>query len=303
MTQDLLEKIQTLIENDVLEPIIDDNGIRLVYLMNDAVESFIVLHNARITGEYEPQNEEPLTGSVQLHGKDYILSIRQGTTNAFTITFSSLSLEENYYNYGEIGHFWIPAHPLLRRIEFICAILRDKREYLGPYSLTVEENILADLYYFPPLLRFPSVPEKYRVIHETSFEKIQASIRAMRTFVTREDSFSRLLKRYEQTPTSRLEKKLARLLAKKKYSYLIESLLNHIKKAGNAYSSRDFGEHEKVFQGIKKAALAQKEEFERQGKKVHIFYEEPFSLASDDIKFQAFLIVEGDKNIYRFYEE
>ncbi len=31
--------------------------IHLVYLMNDAVESFLVFHNARMTGEYRPDYE------------------------------------------------------------------------------------------------------------------------------------------------------------------------------------------------------------------------------------------------------
>ena len=34
--------------------------IRLVYLMNDAVESFLLFHNARLTGTYDPAYEGEL---------------------------------------------------------------------------------------------------------------------------------------------------------------------------------------------------------------------------------------------------
>ena len=52
------EKLQLLLDQGQFELIFssDDtpSDIRLVYLMNDAVESFLVFQNARLTGEYVP---------------------------------------------------------------------------------------------------------------------------------------------------------------------------------------------------------------------------------------------------------
>lgn len=49
------EKLDNLIEQNQFELVsdkVDDNRLKVIYLMNDAVESFIVFENARITGEY-----------------------------------------------------------------------------------------------------------------------------------------------------------------------------------------------------------------------------------------------------------
>ena len=50
-------KLAQLVEVEQLEflaPKDSSNNWRLVYLMNDAVESFLVFENARFTGEYLP---------------------------------------------------------------------------------------------------------------------------------------------------------------------------------------------------------------------------------------------------------
>lgn len=57
-----IDKLNMLIEQGMFEPveldeknIIDENGrgdFRIIYLMNDTVESFLVFKNAKYTGEY-----------------------------------------------------------------------------------------------------------------------------------------------------------------------------------------------------------------------------------------------------------
>ena len=55
------EKLQLLLDQGQFELIFPSedapSDIRLVYLMNDAVESFLVFQNARLTGEYVPDYE------------------------------------------------------------------------------------------------------------------------------------------------------------------------------------------------------------------------------------------------------
>ena len=50
--EDIFEKLDNLIEQNQFELVsdkVDDNRLKVIYLMNDAVESFIVFENARIT--------------------------------------------------------------------------------------------------------------------------------------------------------------------------------------------------------------------------------------------------------------
>ena len=48
MSNEVLEKLAQLLEQDQFELIFTEQDIRLVYLMNDAVESFLVFQNVRI---------------------------------------------------------------------------------------------------------------------------------------------------------------------------------------------------------------------------------------------------------------
>ena len=57
MTENTLEKLEQLLEQDQFELIFTEQDIRLVYLMNDAVESFLVFQNVRMTGEYKDEYE------------------------------------------------------------------------------------------------------------------------------------------------------------------------------------------------------------------------------------------------------
>ena len=73
MTENTLEKLAQLLEQDQFELIFSESGagrgqdIRLVYLMNDAVESFLVLENGRMTGEYQREYD----GEIEAELREY----------------------------------------------------------------------------------------------------------------------------------------------------------------------------------------------------------------------------------------
>ena len=100
--------------------------IRLVYLMNDAVESFLLFHNARLTGTYDPAYEGELDALLtQDENRRYALIVHQGGS-VVTLFFEDLTLENHYYDYSQIGHFWMKGYEYLRQLEYRIAILRDK---------------------------------------------------------------------------------------------------------------------------------------------------------------------------------
>lgn len=69
------------------------NGeIRLVYLMNDAVESFLVFGNARMTGVYKPDYEGEILADLSRQGREYILVVHQDDS-VVTLFFETLTLE------------------------------------------------------------------------------------------------------------------------------------------------------------------------------------------------------------------
>ena len=73
--KDTIELLQDLLEQHQFELLIPENKntdrLRLVYLMNDAVESFLVFVNAGITGLYQKDYEGELDYSLSREGQGY----------------------------------------------------------------------------------------------------------------------------------------------------------------------------------------------------------------------------------------
>ena len=154
------------------------NGeIRLVYLMNDAVESFLVFGNARMTGVYKPDYEGEILADLSRQGREYILVVHQDDS-VVTLFFETLSLEKHLYDYSQIGHFWVKGYEYLRQLEYRLAILRDKYDYIGGDSCNALEEKLSALVEFPPLnyCCYPSVPEKYIVPRENPWIPSEISV-------------------------------------------------------------------------------------------------------------------------------
>ena len=96
MTENTLKKLAQLLEQDQFELIFSEKiqkedltskrevpqgqDICLVYLMNDAVESFLVFRDARMTGEYHADYEGELEVSLDKQGEEFVLVVRQGDT-------------------------------------------------------------------------------------------------------------------------------------------------------------------------------------------------------------------------------
>ena len=144
MTENTLEKLAQLLEQDQFELIFSESGagrgqdIRLVYLMNDAVESFLVFRDARMTGEYHAEYEGELEASLNKQGEEFVLVVKQGKT-VLTLFFEEMDLEVYLYEYAYTGHFWVKGYEYLRQLEYRLAILRDKYDYLGEEYCTEEE--------------------------------------------------------------------------------------------------------------------------------------------------------------------
>ena len=77
--EDNFEKLNLLLEQEQCEFVDIPDGftgqtesgeLRLIYLMNDAVESFLILKNARMTGNYVRDYEGEFEGSIEKADRD-----------------------------------------------------------------------------------------------------------------------------------------------------------------------------------------------------------------------------------------
>lgn len=291
---DTFSMLQELLEQNQFELIVGED-IRLVYLMNDAVESFLIFHNARMTGEYQPDFEGKMDTALSHDGQNYILRVQQGDSNLM-ISFEQLSLDVHLYNYGQIGHFWVKGYEYLRLLEYRISILRDKYDYLGDEFCTPMEKKLAMLVDFPPLnyCCYPSAPEKYIVPREEPWVPTEEAIAVMLELAEAagDHRMERILRLYRRYPYPVIAKQIARMLHRNAHSKIVDLLTRRLEEAVSAYPDRSFGKEadEKHLQLMKKARQRQKE-LQLQGIESVILREEPFTAAKDDIDFKVYLMI------------
>ena len=296
---DTLAMLEELLEQDQFELLIPKDGmsgeLRLVYLMNDAVESFLVFKNARMTGAYLEDYEGELTYSISKDGRGYALVVWQGE-HAVTILFEMLELEVHLYDYGEIAHFWVPKYEYLRQLEYRIAILRDKYEYLGAEYCTPEEQKLAHLAYFPPLnyCCYPAVPDQYIVPKDNPWQPSEEAITVMEEFAEEADdkSMIKLLKYYRKHHGMRTSRYIAVKLHQTKHVRFIELLTEKLKQEAANYPNRSFGKeaderHQKLISQAKK----EQAELYQQGIKSEVLREEPFVTAQDELDYKVYLMI------------
>lgn len=157
-----------------------EQDIRLVYQMNDTVESFLVFRKAIFTGTYKKDYEGKLDASYDRDQDRYVLGVRQGDS-VITLFYQKLELEVNLYNYGEIAHFWVPRYENLRQLEFRIAVLWDKYTYLGENYCSEGEKHLVHLADVPALnfCSYCAAPEPYMVPHEMPKESFLQGLDVM----------------------------------------------------------------------------------------------------------------------------
>ena len=296
---DTFEMLEELLEQQQFELLIEngteEKRIRLVYLMNDAVESFLIFDKVRLTGNYLENYEGPLKSSLSEEENQYVLSVWQGE-NVVTLFFENLELEVHLYNYGEIGHFWVPGYEYLRQLEYRIAIARDKLEYLGEEFCTEEEMKLVQLADFPPLnyCCYPAIPAKYIVPKETPWVPSEAAFAIMEELAeeAKDRSLLQLLAFYRHFPNPVIARLVARALHQNRHGAVIDLLTEKLKKEAAGYPNRSFGEKaDKQLNSLIKKAKMLQQNLAEQGVKAEVLREEPFTTARDSLDFQVFLMV------------
>ena len=290
---DAFVMLQELLEQEQFE-LIQGKDIRLVYLMNDAVESFLVFHNAKMTGEYRADYEGEISASMSFEDSEYILVVHQGDS-VVTIFFEELLTDVHLYDYGEIGHFWVKEYEYLRQLEYRLAIMRDKYDYLGEEYCTPEEQKLAMLVDFPPLnyCCYPAVPDKYIVPRDYPWIPSVGAFELMEEIAAEADDvwLQRVLAFYKKHPHPFVAKYIAVLLHQNSHEKVTELITERLKKATCGYRRRSFGEEtDHYVQQLLEKAEKRKTELEKQGIRAEVLREEPFTIAKDTLDLHVYVM-------------
>lgn len=314
------EKLKILVSQGQFELIFSEEekagDIRLVYLMNDAVESFLVFRKARMTGSYEPDFQGELQAELNKDGSQYVLVVRQGKS-VCTIFFQELALETHLFNYGNTGHFWVEGYEYLRQLEYRLAILRDKREYLGEDFCTEEERQISYLAEFPPLnfCCYPAVSEKYLVPSCGWWQVSEEALEFMDQLSEEagDKSLRVWLRLYSRFPSKWIAKHIAWMLHRVSHGKVTDLIDRKLAQAASVYPDRDLGKGESAkgdsrqqeaerIQNLQKRAMARKKELELKGFQVRMLKEEPFLYVKDSVEYQIHLMVWKRKGRNRIVE-
>ncbi len=301
MNENYFDMLFELLSQDQFELLLpmEDRRLRLVYLMNDAVESFLIFEDAVMTGDYQPDYEGALEAEVsQEDDGRFVLWVRQNE-NVVTVFFSKLSLEVSLYNYGKLGHVWMTGHEDLRQIEYWIAVLKTKKDYLGEKYCNEQERKLAFLEEFPPLncCCYPAVPRKYFEPREDAWVPTEEGIQVMLVLcdMAEDAAMRKAVKVYEKNPTQAAAKKVADLLAGNEHMPLINRIIEEIQAASAVYPDRAFGrEEEAAFNEVRQRAELRRQELlseKKPGRCILYICQEPFAAAKDSIEFKAHLII------------
>ena len=275
----------------------DKTDIRLVYQMNDTIESFLVFKEARMTGTYKEDYEGAIEASFYRDGDDYALVVRQEEEDCVvTILFKTLELETNLYNYGDIAHFWRKGYENLRQLEFRIAVLWDKYEYLGEAVCNEEERKLVQLAYFPPLnyTCYPAISKEYLVERENAWKPAGQALSVMEELLkeTGDKQLLRLVRLYAMFPVKILARYIAMQLHRTKHRKVVQLLQQQVRQAAKYYPERKFsGKEEKKFREQRKRAQDCAREWEEKGYRVDIFREEPFTVSRDSVEGKYYVMI------------
>ncbi|RHV71907.1 hypothetical protein DXB05_11685 [Clostridium sp. OF13-4] len=166
----------------------------------------------------------------------------------------------------------------------------------GENSCNANERELASLAEFPPLnvCCYPAVPEKYRVIRENPWHLSEDASRVFQSIAV-EASDPKLLHRlkdYEQHPTKRRARQIARLLHRNAHAKTVDLLTRKLQKASSAYPSRTFGKAQQTRHlALELFAKKRQKELEKRGIRSELLREEPFTTAQDSIEFKMHLMI------------
>lgn len=283
---DEFEKIKDLEGQQYFELITDERGCRLVYLMNDAVESFICFENYTLNGEYDSGYSGEFSIDIEKGESGYIMIVRQGSS-VFTLSFSGVRSETYLFNYGATGHFWIKGHEKMRIIDYWLGLVREKMNILGDSFCNETEARLYNLAHFLPLRFFHSVPEKYMIPNDYICESTPEAIDEFINICT-ESGSSKLVKP-AGSYNDRKSKRMANLIDGKNGTAFTDYLINMIQKASAEYPDR---KHAALHQDIVREAENYASEMRSRGYRALLFREEPFEMTDDTMDFSVTVLAE-----------
>ena len=274
------------------------------YMMNDAVENYLVLKDCRLVGEFLEDSKLPQDAQVAEHEDGYVIAVRQGSENAFTLYFKEIEERIQFYRYHEIGHFWVEGEEQWRQLVYITGTMHDKFSFLGETACNELEKRLLHLIEFGPFLHWSPVHSSL----EEDYPESEEGLCTMEYYAKKagDTLYLKWIRWYRSFPW--LRKKLAGLLLDVKREALYQTIYADVKKASQQYPDRVYTRElqelvnrtrEQVDLDLKKQGYdGLYPDYVKENRKIHVTEEHPFTILEwNHYKFRVrFMVSECEKS-------
>ena len=265
-----LKRLQEVFEHQVFElcgPFQTEEGqdYCVPYMMNDALEDYLVLKNCRMVGTYDHSIKAEHTMQVADHENGYVMAVRQGNENAFTLYFETIEEKLNFYQYHEIGHFWVKGQEHWRQLVYIIGTIYDKCQYLGEEACNETELELMNLIEFAPFRAWSPIHEPLDSMYPTTYEGVENARKL--AMEAGDMEYVKWISRYERFQGRAFGNVLYKKLLSPKREAFYELIWKKVEEASKPYLKRKYSDnqmkemqdlrqqieselHEKGFEGI-----------------------------------------------------
>lgn len=210
------------------------------YMMNDALECYLLLENGRMTGSYLSDCRDDMSVEYVLTEKSPALIFHQGRENVFTLWFDNCYRVLNLYRYDQIGHFWVKGQEQWRQLVYIIGTIHDKYNYLGNAVCNEEELALLPLMEFAPFRYYSPLHESLDEYYQETPKGTQCMINLAKEIG--DNRFLTWLKLYQLCPSRLTARLIAALMNYSSRQPLYELIYTKMQKASKHYPERSYSE-------------------------------------------------------------
>lgn len=233
----------------------EENIYDVPYMLNDALECYLVFTGAFMQGEYLEGLEADTEAELLEENGRKCLIIRQGSCNTCTLWFEEVHKELSLYRFHEIGHFWESGAEQWRRLVYMIGTMEDKYLFMGEEVCNERELALIPLMQFTPFYRYyPAkicIPDEYVMTEEGCRCMLELALEAG------DRGYADLIRLYLRVPCAFLERCLYRAMMDKRRGKLYDLICSKVSEASEQYPERDYGPHNSECRRLQRQQLAE----------------------------------------------
>ena len=245
--ENLLLLVDDLLELEVLELIPKDTDpatMYIPYMMNDAVEYYLILNNCQVMGEIpEEFDGDTLVKLIDSPDRPGLI-FEMPSGDKLTLWFDSCAFEKSFYQYHRICHIWRKGEEHWRMLVYMIGTIHDKYAFLGPDSVNDAEFALLPLVHFGPFRFYSPIDEplddRYPENEDGWTCMRNLAIEAGDTDYVKMIDRANALKKLPFLSTDALIKNLANALNLSKRKPLFELIYSKVCEASSRYPERAY---------------------------------------------------------------